>query len=379
MHTLAWMLMRKRIRKWQPRRGALAVVCGLLLLLTHGGTRARIDVSGKRLNLGVAKDAQPPVCIFVQASRQALPQLPRLMRRLHDDKNVYVLHLDTDIDEMAMADASFSLTSLPTNVYILPAEPVNYRGVSMVLNTLSAMTLALDLYRKYPWRYFINLSASDYPLIEPWLLRELLAHPGPARPFLSRSDDAQRMLGWRLGYFAVDDALTFSDEKREVMVTDFRNPIASRFRLEFSFAEAWMILPRHLVSYILRDTRARRLLLAFAYSLSAPEHYFATLIANSHFNETVVPHSMRHVIWTYQNKSAGQHPLYLDHLYDVEIQRDERAAAKLASSRLLFARKFSRPHSALKDVLDARGTDTQHIAAVAKHFYEKLGLVPPQT
>lgn len=378
------------------RHPALLLACALLLLFTHRGALVPPETpdltAATRLLAPTSNDGMleevteryPPVALFVQTSANALPQLPRLLARIYHPKNLYIIHLDTDIDPAAgtaaLRDAQLG-ESLPENVHVLPSETVNYRGVSMVLNTLSAMELALSLAQDTPWRYFINLSAADYPLTTPDTLRRLLAHPGPARPFLSRNDpsSAARMLRSRLQLFAVDDALAFSTVKAPVKPTAARNPLADRLQLKPAYAEAWMILPREFVSYATHAPAARRTLLAFGYSLSAPEHYFATLIANSDYNTKVVPHSMRHVLWSYRGKSAGQHPYYLDTLYDQELARDQDAAAHLARYPLLFARKFSRQNSALKEALDARAGDATHIAAVVKHFYQKLRMKPPPT
>jgi hypothetical protein len=50
------------------------------------------------------------------------------------------------------------------NVYMISkANMVTYRGPSMVSNTLHACAILLK--RSKDWDWFINLSASDYPLV----------------------------------------------------------------------------------------------------------------------------------------------------------------------------------------------------------------------
>ncbi|KAF5786066.1 putative glycosyl transferase, family 14 [Helianthus annuus] len=50
------------------------------------------------------------------------------------------------------------------NVYVFPkANMVTYTGPTMVSNTLHACAILLKKFKDWDW--FINLSASDYPLV----------------------------------------------------------------------------------------------------------------------------------------------------------------------------------------------------------------------
>ncbi|KAJ0742794.1 putative glycosyl transferase, family 14, beta-glucuronosyltransferase GlcAT14A/B/C [Helianthus annuus] len=49
------------------------------------------------------------------------------------------------------------------NVYVFPKNMVTYTGPTMVSNTLHACAILLKKFKDWDW--FINLSASDYPLV----------------------------------------------------------------------------------------------------------------------------------------------------------------------------------------------------------------------
>eukprot|EP00171_Calliarthron_tuberculosum_P021065 IDg21065t1 len=241
------------------RHPVLLLACALLLLFTHRTAFAPLpvplplsfDLPTPAAVRALApppslhappksappSDAHPPVAIFVQVSASALSHLPRLLKRIYHPHNLYIIHLDTDIPARdglaALHAANLSSNTLPANLHVLPSETVNYRGVSMVLNTISAMELALQLAPTWRWRYFVNLSAADYPLTSPTTLRELLAHSGPARPFLSRAPTASaaKMMRERMSYFAVDDALSFSPVKKAVVASQAHNPLANNLHL----------------------------------------------------------------------------------------------------------------------------------------------------
>jgi len=326
------------------------------------------------------------LAIFLQVSTSSLPLLPRLLSQLYHEANLYIVHFDTEIDpeeglhKLRMANVTGGF-HVPNNVHILPQETVNYRGISMTLNTISGMTHALSLsqHSGHNWKYFINLSGSDYPLISPNELRDLLlGHTGASREFFSFAPDdaAERMMKRRLRNFHVDDALGFLRKKNKVeAIPGIENPLTAKLQLIPAFAEAWMILSREFVSYITQSADARRTLLTFAYSVSSPEHYFSSLVRNSQkFSAGIVNHSMRLVKWRYRGTRAGQHPYYLDELYDKEIEVGRRRTVHhdLVESPLFFARKFKHRQSKLMDDIDAARNDPDHLKVVRDHFRAKL-------
>lgn len=95
--------------------------------------------------------------------------LKRTLQALYHPQNVYVVHLDLESTPEERSDLHNYVKTHPTFVkfgnvkMITKANLVTYRGPTMVANTLHAAAILLR--DGGDWDWFINLSASDYPLI----------------------------------------------------------------------------------------------------------------------------------------------------------------------------------------------------------------------
>lgn len=202
----------------------------------------------------------------------------------------------------------------------MPSELITYRGVSMLLNTISAMNVLLE--HELKWDYFINLSGADYPLIESSNIRLILG-TNKHMNFFSFADRVswKAMAENRLSQLWFDDALSFSNKANDkdkikeslIEILSGRNPFIDRYKLEICHAEAWMISSRKFCEYVIKSDTTRKLLVSFSYAVGSSEHYFATLAWNvPEFKSTIVSHSMRKIMWTYNGVMAGQHPYLID-------------------------------------------------------------------
>lgn len=311
---------------------------------------------------------------FIQVAPTSAHLVPRLLRAVYHPSNWYVLHFDTKIPtetvdsvvEAAAAAVRGPGSRIPSNVHLLPREPVTYRGITAVLNTLSAIEASL---RHASWRYFLNLSAADYPLLSASATRRLLSRPDlrtRRANFLSlhpASTWASAAAG-RFGRLTVDVGLSFSPSaNHSVLVpTTVRNPAVEALNVSLAKGSAWMVLTRPFCDHALTSSFARKALLALGNGLSAAEHYFPTLLVNSDvYARTVLPHSLRAVYWAATpgaaHKSIGQHPVTLDAPEDAPIVDDADGPPQTWETRLfkspyLFARKFSNPDSPLLAYID---------------------------
>lgn len=95
--------------------------------------------------------------------------IKRTLLALYHPNNVYVVHLERESSESERLDLhnfvnEFHLFNKFRNVkMITKANLVTYRGPTMVANTLHAAAVLLR--QGGDWDWFINLSASDYPLV----------------------------------------------------------------------------------------------------------------------------------------------------------------------------------------------------------------------
>ncbi|CAI0437725.1 unnamed protein product [Linum tenue] len=111
----------------------------------------------------------PRFAYLVSGSKGDLDKLWRTLHALYHPRNHYVVHLDLESPaeerlELAARVEKHPIFSKYGNVYMnSKANMVTYRGPTMVSNTLHACAILLK--RSKEWDWFINLSASDYPLV----------------------------------------------------------------------------------------------------------------------------------------------------------------------------------------------------------------------
>lgn len=111
----------------------------------------------------------PRFAYLISGSKGDLDKLWRTLHALYHPLNHYLVHLDLESPveermELASRIDNHPLFSEVGNVFmIVKANMVTYRGPTMVANTLHAAALLLK--RSKDWDWFINLSASDYPLV----------------------------------------------------------------------------------------------------------------------------------------------------------------------------------------------------------------------
>lgn len=111
----------------------------------------------------------PRFAYLVSGSKGDLNKLWRTLQALYHPWNYYILHLDLESPPEERIELASRVENDPVftaigNVYIISkANMVTYRGPTMVSNTLHACAILLK--KNKDWDWFINLSASDYPLV----------------------------------------------------------------------------------------------------------------------------------------------------------------------------------------------------------------------
>eukprot|EP00177_Eucheuma_denticulatum_P000441 GFKZ01000762.1.p1 GENE.GFKZ01000762.1~~GFKZ01000762.1.p1 ORF type:complete len:482 (-),score=68.64 GFKZ01000762.1:636-2000(-) len=337
----------------------------------------RSDTEPPQSKLPEPSDASPPanIAYFIQIADNTLHHLPRLLKSLYHPDNVYAIHFDLKIpppDVAALRTEIFTANpQYKANIHIMQSELITYRGVSMLLNTINAMRLLLDLPQR--WHYFINLSGADYPLINPATQRKLLGLNTALNFFtFAPRRTWDEMAEHRLSEVWYDESLTFRPNASVGKLTRLvvRNPLVDDRQFDVSHAEAWMIASRDFCDFVVRGDMARKMLVAFAYAVDSSEHYFASLAWNhDEYKESLVPHSFREIIWMHEGVLSGQHPYYVDEEGENGGYKFEET---LQASVLFFARKFKQADSKLMDLIDERASDSQVIEKVTTHFKNKL-------
>lgn len=174
-------------RKWIFPVAIAAVVSLFLLFLTtltsSDGTpllpisgyysptaTASIFVESKLKPLPIsARPSVPRLAYLISGSAGDGGMLRRTLEALYHPNNQYVVHLDAASSAEERLDLynyvdSHSVFRRFRNVRMISkANLVTYRGPTMVANTLHAAAILLK--EGGDWDWFINLSASDYPLV----------------------------------------------------------------------------------------------------------------------------------------------------------------------------------------------------------------------
>ncbi|KAK6934253.1 Glycosyl transferase, family 14 [Dillenia turbinata] len=278
-----------------------------------------------------AAPSLPRFGYLISGSKGDLEKLWRTLRALYHPRNQYVVHLDLESAveervELAVRIEKDPMFAKVGNVYMITkANMVTYRGPTMVSNTLHACAILLK--RSKDWDWFINLSASDYPLVTQDDLMHVFSGLDRELNFIEHTS----RLGWKEGQRAmpliVDPGL-YMLKKTDVFRVTPKRTLPTAFKL-FT-GSAWMVLSRSFVEYCIWgwDNLPRTLLMYYTNFLSSPEGYFQTVVCNApEFVKTIVNHDMHYISW---DNPPRQHPHTLS-LDDTD---------RMIASNAAFARKF---------------------------------------
>lgn len=111
----------------------------------------------------------PRFAYLISGSKGDAQKLWRTLQAVYHPRNRYIVHLDLESPPEERLQFAARLDSDPLfvkigNVHMITkANIVTYRGPTMVSTTLHACAILLKKYNDWDW--FINLSASDYPLV----------------------------------------------------------------------------------------------------------------------------------------------------------------------------------------------------------------------
>ncbi|KAF3778575.1 Beta-glucuronosyltransferase [Nymphaea thermarum] len=250
---------------------------------------------------------------LVSGSKGDLDRLWRTLHAIYHPLNQYVVHLDLEAPAAERLELAIRVKNDPVfsevgNVHMITkANLVTYRGPTMVSNTLHACAILLK--KREEWDWFINLSASDYPLVTQDGNPSCSCRTRRARPLV------------------VDPGLYLSHKTNLFWVTQKRD---SPTAFKLFTGSAWVGLSRSFVEFCIWgwDNLPRILLMYYANFLSSPEGYFQTVICNSaEFHAAVVNHDLHYISW---DVPPRQHPRMLT-LNDTD---------KMIYSNAPFARKF---------------------------------------
>ncbi|KAJ4805570.1 hypothetical protein LUZ62_018136 [Rhynchospora pubera] len=282
--------------------------------------------------------AAPRIAYLITGTKGDGLRIRRTLQAVYHPRNQYILHLDLEAPPRERIELAMYVKGDPTfsqleNVRVIAkGNLVTYKGPTMIACTLHAVSILLKENLKWDW--FINLSASDYPL----MTQDDILHVFSTVPRNLNFIEHMKIAGWKVVQRArpiVIDPGLYLSKKFDLVTTTEKRELPTSF--ELYTGSAWVMLTRSFLDYCIWgwDQLPRTLLMYYANFISSPEGYFHTVICNTHeFQSTVIGHDLHYIAWDYPPK---QHPLTLSSKdYD-----------KMVKSGAPFARKFARDDKVL--------------------------------
>ncbi|XP_058087213.1 beta-glucuronosyltransferase GlcAT14A-like [Magnolia sinica] len=291
---------------------------------------------------GVSQLKGPPrLAYLISGTKGDSQRMRRTLQAVYHPRNRYILHMDLEAPPRERIELTMFVKNDPTfreveNVHVMAqANLVTYKGPTMIACTLQAVAILLK--ESANWDWFINLSASDYPLVTQDDLLHSLLHLPRDLNFIEHT----RVVGWKVNQRAkpiiVDPGLYLS-KKCDVFWTTARRSLPTSFKL-FT-GSAWVMLTRSFLEYCIWgwDNLPRTLLMYYTNFVSSPEGYFHTVICNSDgFRNSTVSHDLHYIAW---DSPPKQHPLILS------IKNFD----EMVKSGAPFARKFEKDDPVLDKI-----------------------------
>lgn len=307
-----------------------------------GGSSVFVEAKLRALPLSTLPPP-PRFAYLISGSHGDGDMLKRTLRALYHPINQYVVHLDLESSPDERLDLHSFVANHPvfakySNVrMIAKANLVTYRGPTMVSNTLHAAAILLK--EGGDWDWFINLSASDYPLVT----QDDLLHTFSYLPRELNFIDHTGNIGWKENQRAkpviVDPGL-YMRKKSDVFWVTQKRSVPTAFKL-FT-GSAWMVLSRPFIDFCVWgwDNLPRTVLMYYANFISSPEGYFHTVICNAQeFRNTTVNSDLHFISW---DNPPKQHPHILG----------AADFPRMVGSNAPFARKF-RHNDPVLDTIDS--------------------------
>nr|XP_043620939.1 beta-glucuronosyltransferase GlcAT14B-like [Erigeron canadensis] len=308
-----------------------------------------------------SQNSTPRLAYLISGSSGDVKALKRTLKALYHPLNQYVVHLDLESpaeERLELVDFvnNESVFKEVGNVRVVSrSNLVTYRGPTMVTNTLHAASILLK--EGGDWDWFINLSASDYPLVT----QDDLLHTFSTVPrdlnFIEHTSD----IGWkeyqRAKPVIIDPGL-YSLKKADVFWVSQKRSVPTAYKL-FT-GSAWMMLSRPFIEYCIWgwDNLPRIVLMYYANFLSSPEGYFHTVICNAEeFRNTTVNHDLHFISW---DNPPKQHPHFLS-IDDYE---------RMVESHAPFARKFG-ADTELLDKIDSELLGREPDGFVTSNWFDR--------
>ncbi|KAF8007947.1 hypothetical protein BT93_K1824 [Corymbia citriodora subsp. variegata] len=299
------------------------------------------DIQRSHYPSGHAGVEAPRLAYLISGTKGDSHRMMRTLQAVYHPRNQYILHLDFEAPPRERLDLTALVKNDPTfreveNVRVMAqSNLITYKGPTMIACTLQAIAILLK--ESLDWDWFINLSASDYPLVTQDDLLYVFSNVSRSLNFIEHD----QISGWKLKHrsksIIIDPGLYLS-KKYDVTWSTQRRSIPTAFKL-FT-GSAWVMLTRPFLEYCIWgwDNFPRTILMYYVNFISSPEGYFHTVICNNEeYRKTAISHDLHYIAW---DNPPKQHPRVLS-VKDFD---------KMLKSNAPFARKFEKDDPVLDKI-----------------------------
>ncbi|XP_057970891.1 beta-glucuronosyltransferase GlcAT14C [Malania oleifera] len=349
------------IRRYFDRKWLIPVILSSVLsvmllfsaTLGHRTSPSTPDASSYKLkstvsrrNFGAEDDRfglpkLPRFAYLISGTKGDGQRLRRVLQAVYHPRNYYLLHLDLEASdaerlELAKHLKSDAVVRKFNNVMVVgKANLVTYKGSTMIASTLHAVAILLKQLKNWDW--FINLTASDYPLMSQDDILHIFSYLPRDLNFLEHTSTINWKEYQRARPIIIDPGL-YRSKKSGVFWAKEKRTMPSSFKL--FMGSAWVVLTKSFLEFCVWgwDNLPRTLFMYYTNVLSSPEGYFHTVICNhKDFQNTTVNHDLHYIRW---DNPPKQHPITLtvDHFDD------------MVRSGAPFARKFAKDDPVLNKI-----------------------------
>lgn len=183
---------------------------------------------------GYSKLEAPRLAYLISGTKGDSRRMMRTLQAVYHPRNQYILHLDLEAPPRERLELGISVKNDPAflevgNVRVMAqSNLVTYKGPTMIACTLQA--IAIMLRESLEWDWFINLSASDYPLMTQDDLLHVFSNLSRNLNFIEH----MKITGWKLNQRAkpiiIDPGLYLS-KKSDLALTSQRRSLPTSFKL----------------------------------------------------------------------------------------------------------------------------------------------------
>ncbi|KAJ8760031.1 hypothetical protein K2173_010887 [Erythroxylum novogranatense] len=261
-------------------------------------TTTTIEIIQSPLILPSKGQGFPPVLAYwISGTDGDSTRILRLLKAIYHPRNQYLLHLDSEASEQERGDLVLLVESESTfrafgNVNVVGRSyAINQMGASALSAVLHAAALLLKL--RTDWDWFINLSASDYPLVT----QDDILHAISSLPRDLNLIDYANISDWKerrnINQIVVDPSLHLQKKSHLFYAVETRTEPDA---FEIYGGSPRVFLTRSFMEYCIQgwDNLPRKLLMYFSNTASPIDYYFHTVLCNSpEFRNTTLKTDLR--------------------------------------------------------------------------------------